>query len=189
MVPTDRTEAPRNAPHVPQNLFMAVPNAIGSLGEALMNMGAAAEAQQKQGKDYDLLKRFNDFKTARDDDYRGAQEALDPKAEPSGFADGVNKNFETNAREFFQTVPDSKKAEYDYKLSLMHGKQVRDATADEQKHRENYFTSDAEERLSGYKLKIAQDPAKHGDAVTQAKAETPFRCRRQKQKLSRAAGD
>jgi hypothetical protein len=171
MLPTEQTVAPHYPNQVPGNLLTPVPHAIGSLGEALMNMGAAAEAQQKQGKDYDLLKRFNDFKAARDKDYQDAQEALDPKADPAGFAEGINKNFEVNAREFFQTVPEYEKPKYNLSLSLMHDKQVLGAAADEQKHRENYFTNDAEERLSGYKLKIAQDPAKHAEIVPQAKAE------------------
>jgi hypothetical protein len=171
MLQSEQTVAPRYRAQVPKDLFSAVPHAIGSLGESLMNAGIAAEAQQKQGKDYELAKRWNDFQAERNKDYQDAQEGLDQNALPDGFADGVSQRYEEKAREFFKDVPENKRPEFDFKLDTLHKKQVRDAASDEQNLRDSYYTKDASSRLNNYGLKLSQDPSQHDAITQQARAE------------------
>lgn len=97
--------------------------ALQGLGATIAHIGAVGMEQEKQKADQDLkfgvATRYLKFEQDQRDAATQAAQQAPPGA--AGFADTVATNYQKSAKEFFGSIPEELKPEYDLKLAGLEG--------------------------------------------------------------------
>lgn len=143
---------------------MAAPGkAVAGLGHAIASMGNSlggfldASTKEDDAKQkYETATRFLDLDLQANDYLKERQRDIHPQGD--GFREDITQNWDAKAREFFKSVPDKLKPEFDYKLRQRGVDYERKAREIENKQNDTFHINDVGQRLDSYRALIDAEP-------------------------------
>ncbi len=176
-IPTVTTEF-RTSPGDPGAEFRAdftgpVANARG-LAQGLARVGQNVErrfereeAERNREEDFNVQRRFVEFQTEQNLKMRESWDAAPPGA--FGLTSTVQSNYETSAREFFKTVPDRLRSEYDLRLARLAGQISVNTQGQQSQLQESYYTAEVKSALDDLYEQVSEGSISYEDGVLQGR--------------------
>jgi len=141
----------------------AIGRGIATLGQGarVLGVGLNERAKKKEEVDqatrFETQRRFLEFSASQDD----ALQQEGQKAQPGafGFKEGFQESYKKNAQQFFSTIPEGLKPEYDSKLFQVEDGLAGRALTFEREQRKGYYTNTVNDGLVLIENKLYENPA------------------------------
>jgi len=171
-IPAPSFAAPTGIPKYDASAFAApgraqaqMGEAIGKLGHALGGVISAAGKQDDKAEEYRTATSFVQFKQEQDDAYEKAHRGIAPDG--AGFQDERAADHLKAGKDWFKTVPDKLKPEYDYAL-VQHGAEInRHARTAQFQQQDKYHDTDLTQKGEGLLGRIQEQPEKLEEHIQQ----------------------
>jgi len=129
---------------------------IASLGADLNRVAATKTATVDQATAFETDRRFLEFSAAQEKALQDAGQTTQPGA--FGFSEGYRENYIKAAKEFYATVPEELKPEFDVKLFKAEDSLFGRANTFEREQRAGYYTTKVSEGLKVIEDKLYRNP-------------------------------
>jgi hypothetical protein len=131
---------------------------IQSLAGDLSVIADRRKNEVDQGQAFETQRRFLEFTAAQEDALNQAQQGAKPGA--FGFREEYSKAYQAKAKEFFATVPEALKGEYDGKLFAIEDRLGGKALTFERTARKGYYTNTVNDGLTKIENNLYANPSK-----------------------------
>lgn len=130
---------------------------IASMAGDLARVAATKNTTVDQATRFETQRRFLEFSAREDDELQKAGQSAKPGA--FGFREGFQESYKERAKEFFATVPEELKPEYDVRLFQAEDGLAGRALTFERDQRKSYYTNTVNDGLVQIENKLYQNPA------------------------------
>lgn len=120
--------------------------AIVGAGQVLGGAADMLQARADKEREFDTQRRFLEFASAQEEALAQQSQIANPGA--FGFREAYTKSYADAAREFFRTVPDELKREYDQKLFVVEDRLSGKALGFEREARSTYYSQAVSDGLT-----------------------------------------
>lgn len=141
----------------------AIGRGVSNFGQGIQSLaadlGAIADRRKNavdQGQAFETQRRFLEFTAAQEDALNQAQQGAKPGA--FGFREDYTKTYQAKAKEFFATVPEPLKGEYDGKLFAIEDRLGGKALTFERTSRKGYYTNTVNDGLTKIENNLYANP-------------------------------
>lgn len=152
----------------------AIGRGVQNLGQGIRSLGADLNTVSKKKTEVDQATRFEtqrkflEFSAKQDDALIQEGQKATPGA--FGFREGFTETYKKNAQEFFSTVPEELKPEYDVKLFQVEDGLAGRALTFERDQRKNYYTNTVNDGLTVIENKLYSNPAAFNENLSEGNA-------------------
>lgn len=129
---------------------------IQSLAGDLSVIADRRKNEVDQGQAFETQRRFLEFTAAQEDALNQAQQGAKPGA--FGFMEDYTKTYQAKAKEFFASVPEALKGEYDSKLFAIEDRLGGKALTFERAARKGYYTNTVNDGLTKIENNLYANP-------------------------------
>lgn len=141
----------------------AIGRGVSNFGQGIQSLaadlGTIADRRKNevdQGQAFETQRRFLEFTAAQEDALNQAQQGAKPGA--FGFREDYTKTYQAKAKEFFATVPEQLKGEYDGKLFAIEDRLGGKALTFERTARKGYYTNTVNDGLTKIENNLYANP-------------------------------
>jgi hypothetical protein len=124
---------------------------IGATAGSSRGIGGVGQAEQ-----FEAQRRFLEFNAAQEQAYEESKGTVDPGA--FGFREKAQQNYLNSAKEFFKTIPDALKPEYDMKLFQAEDNILSKSRAFETTERVRYYGEEVNKGLGTLENNLFSNP-------------------------------
>jgi len=124
---------------------------IGATSSSSRGVGGVSQAEQ-----FEAQRRFLEFNSAQEQAYEESKGTVDPGA--FGFREKAQQNYLNSAKEFFKSIPDALKPEYDMKLFQAEDNLLSKSRAFETTERVRYYGDEVNKGLGTLENNLFSNP-------------------------------
>lgn len=138
---------------------------LRALGAGIKARQDRDEAQRNQQQDFEVQRRFVEFQTEQMSQMREAWDGAEAGA--FGLTSGVQANYETAAKEFFKTVPNRLKSQFDLKLANLAGNISLRTETHQSNVQEAYYGAEVKSGLEEIYNSVSDGTISYEDGILQ----------------------
>ena len=124
---------------------------IGAVSASSRGAGGVSQAEQ-----FEAQRKFLEFSSAQEQAYEESKNTVDPGA--FGFREKAQNNYKNAAKDFFKSIPDALKPEYDMKLFQVEDNVLSKSRAFETTARTKYYDDEVNKGLGTLENKLFSNP-------------------------------
>lgn len=138
------------------SLGEAIAGAAGTIGNLAGGSGGGGIGGVSQAEKFEANRRYLEFVSSQQQTYEDSKSSVDPGA--FGFREQAQNNYLNAAKEFFATVPDALKPEYDMKLFAVEDDFLTKSRAFETAERTRYYGEEVNKGLGTLESNLFSNP-------------------------------
>lgn len=139
----------------------ALGEGIAQAGQSIGGAVTSRTTDVDQASRFEAQRRFLEFSAAQEEELTQSGQTAEPGA--FGFREGFQQTYQKAAKDFFATIPDALKPEYDVKLFQAEDSLAGRALTFERTQRKDYYTNTVNDGLLKIENKLYENPSAFDD--------------------------